>query len=238
MNGHRLVDGIDTHIMPLRQGKQPWHAPAVIELTSHVSVKLNQKSSETNNRWTSLFNSFFPEAGGWWSWAADQPVRSAAAAASLAHSLTRWLIGCLTELYLISSPSLLISLCSVFFSLITPPSARSNLAASLLSPPPVSPHSSVHPPRRASLSWPSRGTSWGPTRPSSRRNTRTPARTAEPLTPLSGGKTWRARAEEGARPTATGPSMAPVATSVRTTETRKANVGGGGSLCWRRLCPN
>lgn len=39
--------------------------------------------------------------------------------------------------------------------------------------------------------------------------------------------TWRARAEEGARPTATEPSMAPGATSVRTTETQE---GGGGLL--------
>lgn len=139
-------------------------------------------------------------------------------------------------------PSLSLSLCS-------PPLLRSNTAASLLPPLIIPPHlspifaflsstlcpiPSVPKKRRACRSWPSRGTSWGPTRPSSPRNTRTPARTQpEPRTPPSVGMTWRARAEEeerGARPTATGPLTAPAATSVRTTE-----IFLGGECGWSCL---
>lgn len=147
------------------------------------------------------------------------------------HSLTCWLTNWLSHRTVANElPQLANLSLFCFFSFITPSPSRPNTAASLLSPPPVSPHSSpVCPsPRRASLSWPSRGTSWGPTRPSSPRNTRTPARTAEHLTPLLVGMTWRARVEEGPWPTVTGPSMALVATSVRTTETQKGERIRGG----------
>lgn len=86
-------------------------------------------------------------------------------------------------------------------------------------------------PRRASPSWPSRGTSWGPTQPSSPRTTRTPARMQpEPLTPPSVGRTWRVQEQEGSRPTAKGPLTAPEATSVRTTEILGGNILVGEDL--------
>lgn len=158
------------------------------------------------------------------------------------HSLTRWLTNWLSHRTVSNElPQLANLSLFCFFSFITPSLPCSNTAASLLSPPPVSPHSSpvCASPRRASLSWPSRGTSWGPTRPSSPRNIRTPARMAEHLTPLLAGMTWRAQVEEGAWPTVTGPSMALVATSVRTTETQKGKrIRGGATGCgWCRRCP-
>lgn len=49
----------------------------------------------------------------------------------------------------------------------------------------------------------------------------------EPPTPHSVGMTWRAREEEEARPTVTGPSMDPEATSVKNTE-----MLGDIYVCW------
>lgn len=118
--------------------------------------------------------------------------------------------------------------CLSLFSLF-PPTWSSNIPLPLLqyltlcacvafSPPPRFPPFSLISSRRASPSWPSRGTSWGPTQPFSPRNTRTPARMQpERPTPPSAGTTWRVQ-KEGATQTATGPSTAPEATSGRTTE--------------------
>lgn len=85
---------------------------------------------------------------------------------------------------------------------------------SILSIPPSS--------RRVSLSWPFGGISWGPTLHSSHRNIQTPAR-MQPEPPIHHlvGTTWTAQKKEGGRPTVTGPSMAQVVTSVRTSRILK-----------------
>ena len=79
--------------------------------------------------------------------------------------------------------------------------------------------------RRASLSWPSRDTSWGPTQPSSPRTTQTPARMQPgPPTHLLAEKTWRARVEEEANPTLMEPLMALEATNVKTTDLSEIQI--------------